>query len=742
PARAAAAAIDFELDSAYQGEQGVERMRQSLAAGRPYALAFVDMRMPPGLDGVETIERLWRDDPLLQIVICTAYSDYAWDTLLARLDVGDRLLILKKPFDPIEVWQLASTLTAKRQLTRQVALKMADLETAIQARTEELRAANAALRREVIEHTQAEAELKLAASVFHHARDGVMITDAAGLILSVNPAFSSITGYSVDEAVGRNPSLLRSDHHSAAFYRSLWETLLRDGCWEGELWNRRKNGDCFLEWQSIAMVAGRDGAPACYVSVFNDITEIRKKDDDLRHLAFHDPLTGLPNRALLLDRLAHGLAGAARDGERIGVMFIDLDRFKQINDSLGHPVGDALLQEVAGRLGRTLRQADTVARMGGDEFVVLLGRVEAPESYAGLAQKLIDALLAPMTLNGHLLQVGVSIGIACYPEDGADVVELMQHADAAMYAAKAAGRGTYRFFRAAMTETAGLRLQMDMALRHAVRNGELELYYQPKVSLHDNAVCGVEALVRWHHPQLGLVLPASFIGLAEESGVIGELGDWVLEQACRQCRAWQDEGLGRIKIAVNISAKQLQGGTLEQRIAGLVGQYRIAPGDLEVELTESVIMANPEEISSVFARLRQFGLSVSVDDFGTGYSSLAYLRRLPIDVLKIDRSFVMRADCDAGDAEVIKIIIALGRALKLSIVAEGVESEAQAQFLRACGCDIAQGYLYSPPLPAAALAAWLDARGEVLPEALPCSPALVVERRHAATVSHSPESSA
>lgn len=446
------AAAGFELDSAYQGQEGLAKVCQSLEAGQPYAMAFVDMRMPPGWDGVETIERLWQKDPLLQIVICTAYADYSWDEILKRLAVGDRLLILKKPFDTIEVYQLASTLTAKRQLTQQAALKMADLEAAVQARTGELGQANEALKAEIAEHAKAEAKLRLAASVFDNTMDGVMITDTSSVILSVNPAFTVITGYSAGEAVGRKPNLLRSDRHGPDFYRELWAALLRDGRWEGEIWNRRKNGEAYLEWLSIGMVAGEDGHPLRYVAVFNDITELRKKDEHIRYLAFHDPLTGLPNRALLLDRLAHGLAYSLREKERLGVMFIDLDGFKVINDTIGHNIGDGVLQEVARRLSECLRASDTVARMGGDEFVVVLEHVAESEACASLARKLISSLAMPMTLSGHSVQVGASIGIARFPEDGADVVELMKHADAAMYAAKSAGRGSYRFFEAAMTD--------------------------------------------------------------------------------------------------------------------------------------------------------------------------------------------------------------------------------------------------------------------------------------------------
>jgi diguanylate cyclase (GGDEF)-like protein len=440
------------------------------------------------------------------------------------------------------------------------------------------------------------------------------------------------------------------------------------------------------------------------------IAELRRKDDDLRHLAFHDALTGLPNRALLLDRMEQSIAGAARQNEKRGVMFIDIDHFKAVNDSLGHDAGDALLKEIATRLRSCLRKADTVARIGGDEFVVLLNDVSIPETYATVAQKVISKLSLPMELAGETVQVGASVGIACFPDDGKSAVELMKHADMAMYEAKSAGRGGFSFFQDSMTSASVQRLQLESELRHAISHDELELYYQPKISLGSNQLCGVEALVRWRHPVRGLMPPMEFIPLAEATGLIAPLGDWVLEEACRQSAAWKARGLGAIKIAVNISARQMQQGGLVERVCTLTRLYGISPSDLEVELTESVIMANPQESARVFASLREIGVVVAMDDFGTGYSSLAYLRRLPIDVLKIDRSFVANADQDESDAEIVKMIIALAQTLKLEVVAEGVETESQAAFLEGCGCPTVQGYLYARPQVAADFEKWLRER--------------------------------
>ncbi|HWH84128.1 MAG TPA: EAL domain-containing protein [Burkholderiaceae bacterium] len=713
---AVAGVAAFELASAHQGREALAMVQASLTAELPYAMAFVDMRMPPGWDGVETIERLWQADPQLQIVICTAYADHPWDEVLARLDVRDRLLILKKPFDAIEVYQLASALCTKWQLAQDAARELARLEDAVAQRTGELRAANAALQQDIVLRQRNEAELKLAAGLFHHTMDGVMILDAQRHAVSVNPAFLAITGYSAEELLGREINRLHSDLQGPAFYRDLWAVLERDGRWQGELWNKRRDGESFLALLTVVMVPGSDGLAQRYVCVFHDITENRRKEERIHHLAFHDALTGLPNRPLLHDRLEQAIAAAQRDSAPVGVLFIDLDRFKAVNDSFGHDAGNGLLKEVATRLSACLRESDTVARMGGDEFVVLLRHVEEASDYGLVAQKIIASLSMPVVLNDQAMQVGASIGIAAYPGDGLDPATLMKHADAAMYAAKESGRGTYRFFQPAMTEKAVERLALEMQLRRAVPNGELELFYQPKVSLVTGQPLGVEALVRWRHPVRGLVPPMDFIPLAESTGIIDELGDWVLEEACRQSRVWLAQGLGRIKIAVNVSARQLQHGDLVGRITGLTQQHGISPCDLEIELTESVLMANPHEISGVLARLRDIGVLVAVDDFGTGYSSLAYLRRLPIDVLKIDRSFVINADCDEGDAQVVKLIIALGQSLKLAIVAEGVETQSQADFLRASGCTTAQGYLYSRPQPAAQIEGWL--RAHAVQEAL------------------------
>ncbi len=561
---ATAARPNFEIDSAHQGQEGVKMAGQAVAEARPYVMAFVDMRMPPGWDGLETIEHLWKTDPNVQVVICSAHTDYDWTEVVARLGHSDKLLVLRKPAEPIEVLQCATALSRKWENERLVKDHLGRLEEVISVRTHGLEAANR----------------------------------------------------------------------------------------------------------------------------------------QLRHLATHDGLTGLPNRVLLDDRLAQAMALADRDKRSFALMVCDLDRFKLINDSLGHRAGDELLQEVARRLSAVARTADTVARFGGDEFVLVGSSLADAEDAMRLAARAIEVLRAPVRIAGIDVHVSPSIGIALYPEDGASIEALLAHADAAMYAAKHQGRGSVQRYLPGMHAGIEDRVQMESELHQAIELKQFELHYQPKVDTRTGVVRSAEALIRWLHPSRGLVSPAEFIPLAEECGLIGAIGEWVIREACRQARAWQEEGVPSLRISVNLSASQF-------REAGLVDSIRRALDDvglparyLEVELTESAVMSDPEQSVAILEQLSAMGVLVSVDDFGTGYSSMSYLRRFPIDKLKIDRVFINEIASRPEDASIVRAIVSLAHSLNLKVVAEGVETTAQLDFLKTAGCDEYQGYHYSRPLPA------------------------------------------
>lgn len=564
----------------------------------------------------------------------------------------------------------------------------------------------ARMEKDAHELARASTEQQLAASVFHNTIEGVVITDANGTILSVNPAFTQITGYAAEEAIGKNPRLLKSHHHDDAFYRAMWQAIETKGEWKGEMWNRRKGGEVFLESQCIRRVTGQDGTKH-FVAVFADITEQWRKDQRIEHLAFHDSLTGLANRSLLGDRLRHAIALAERSGDTIAVMVVDLDRFKNVNDSFGHDKGDELLRVVAARLQVVARDTDTVARVGGDEFVIILQNPGQPEEIAAIATRIINAIACPVELGGLSLRVGTSIGIAVYPNDGTDAASLLKNSDTAMYDAKANGKNTYRFFSAAMTDRAQVRLRLEMDLRRALEQGELELHYQPKVCLHYGVACGAEALVRWRHPVRGLISPMEFIPLAEETGIIEPIGNWVLEEACRQLKAWRESGTMLSNLAVNVSAVQLRHSALAARVRELLVRYDLPGSALEIELTESGVMNDPDQAIESMNAIRALGVKIAIDDFGTGYSSLAYLKRLPIDTLKIDRSFVMEADRSEDGAVICSTIMGLAKNLNFDVVAEGIETEAQLAYLKKQGCNIGQGYYYSRPLPLDELTAWL-----------------------------------
>ena len=544
---------------------------------------------------------------------------------------------------------------------------------------------------------EAEEKLRLSATVLEHIADGVMVVDANGIIVTVNPAFTQITGYSEAEALGRHSSLNRSARHDAAFYQALWDELIASGFWRGEVWHQRKNGEVYLEWLTISAVRDTRAVTTHYVGVFSDITLIKESQEKLDHMAHHDPLTALPNRLLFHDRLQHALLRAARDQEQLAVLFIDLDRFKNVNDTLGHHVGDELLQKVAGQLSARLREGDTLARLGGDEFIVLLEGIDGEYGATQVAEKLMTMFDQPFTVAGHELFVTCSVGISLYPDDALDLNMLIRNADVAMYQAKARGRNGYRFYAPSMTGEGVERLRLETFLRRSLEKNEMFLNYQPQVEIDTGRLVGVEALVRWNHPELGLVPPARFIPLAEDSGFINQLGKWVLDEACRQMMRWQAQGLHVPKMAVNLSVKQFERGSIAGMVADILQETGLEPQRLQLEVTESVIM-NTGDALGFINDLHAIGVGLAIDDFGTGYSSLAYLKQLPVQTLKIDRSFIKDISTDVNDEAIAIAIIQLGKSMQLSVIAEGVETEEQAAFLLRHGCKLAQGYFYSRPV--------------------------------------------
>jgi len=556
------------------------------------------------------------------------------------------------------------------------------------------------------EHARAHERLRLAERAFQNTAEGIAITDADGAILSVNPAFAEITGYSADEVLGQNPRMLQSGRHSEAFYRDMWATLLAVGHWRGEIWNRRKNGEIYPQWCTISAVRDSANRISHFVGVFSDVSHTKAAQAQIDFLAHHDALTGLPNRSLFRERLHHALSRQSRAQAALALLFIDLDRFKTVNDTLGHPAGDELLVQVGRRFNGVVRSCDTLARIGGDELVVLLEDGAGAREAATVARKLLQVLGEPFSISGHTLFVTASIGISLYPNDGADADTLIQHADRAMYEAKQQGRNNFQFFRPDLTAGALERLVMESALRTAVARKELTLHFQPQLDLPTGRLAGVEALVRWEHPQLGSVPPGRFIPLAEEIGVIGEIGAWVLTSACQQLADWDGAGIAIPRVSVNLSVKEIDHEEMVARLIQVVRANGLAAHRLELEVTESLLMRDPERSASVLSALKTFGVELAVDDFGTGYSSLAYLKRLPLDRLKIDRSFVRDIGRDKNDEAIARAVIALAKTLGLTTVAEGVEENHQARFLNAEGCDLAQGYLYARPLPAAELTAW------------------------------------
>jgi diguanylate cyclase (GGDEF)-like protein/PAS domain S-box-containing protein len=542
-----------------------------------------------------------------------------------------------------------------------------------------------------------EDNLRKLSRAVEQSASAVLITDRNGIIEYVNPWFTRITGYTVAEVLGKTPRVLKSGDTHPETYKRMWDTILSGKEWTGELNNAKKDGEHYWCLEVISPLKDDSGAITHFVAVTEDISERKQTEQTIRHLAFHDPLTGLPNRRLFNDRLHQAAAMRHRRDNAFALMLLDLDRFKTVNDTLGHDIGDALLKAVAARLQGSTRQGDTLARMGGDEFALITLEVSQPEDVARLAEKLLDVLKEPFLLYGHELYVTTSIGVTLYPADASDADALIKNADIALYRAKDLGRNNFQFFTGDMNTAMMHRLRLESAMRWAVERNELILQYQPQADVITGRIRGAEALIRWRHPEFGMVSPAQFIPLAEETGMIVQIGEWILRTACAQAKAWEQAGVP-MRVAVNLSARQFHQGDLAETITDILAEMSLPPELLEVELTEGILMEDTQQTGAILDKLHKMGVQISIDDFGTGYSSLSYLKRLPIQVLKIDQSFVRDIHTDPDDRAIVTAVIALAHSMKLKVVAEGVETEDQLAFLRNYRCDIMQGYLFSRPV--------------------------------------------
>ena len=602
----------------------------------------------------------------------------------------------------------------RRRATAEQALQESHnrLEERVEERTQELVSVNKSLQHEIDERVRAEARMRKLSRVVEQTDDTVLITNRDGFTEYVNPAFENKTGYHAKEAIGRKPNLIKSGLHDKKFYKKLWGTILAGKVFRGMFINRRKDGSLYYEEKTITPLKDDQGRVTHFVATGKDITERMEAQERLNHLAHHDALTDLPNRALLVDRLGHALAQAQRNERLVAVLFLDLDRFKTINDSLGHGIGDNLLKTVADRLRQCIRDSDSIARLGGDEFTIVLEGIKDVREVVVIAEKVLETIAQPFNVNGHELLTTASIGITLFPFDNDDIETLLQNADTAMYRAKKAGGNTYAFFTADMSKDAVQRLAMEGRLRHALERQEFTLHYQPRVDVRACRVTGAEALLRWWDPEKGdLVSPAEFIPLLEETGLIIPVGEWVLRTACRDFQAMAEAGGPSLRVSVNLSPRQFQQKDLVATVTRILEETGLDPKRLELEITESLLVDNVEAVAGTLRALHELGVHIAVDDFGTGYSSLSYLKRFPIDCLKVDRAFVRDVTDDPDDAEIVKAIIAMAHSLRMDVVAEGVETRDQLRFLRKLSCEEIQGYLFSRPLPLDELKAWLRTAG-------------------------------
>ncbi len=544
------------------------------------------------------------------------------------------------------------------------------------------------------------AKRKLAEKVFDVTKEGIIVTDANRVIEAVNPAFSLITGYSYEEAFGKTPGMLQSGHHDAQFYQKMWQSIDEHGSWEGEIWNRRKSGEEYPEWLVINAVHDEAGELTQYIGVFTDISRRKEDEEKIWHQANFDELTDLPNRALLIDRASEALRRAKRESTSLAIIFIDLDRFKYINDHYGHAAGDRLLIEMGKRIRSALRQSDTVIRLSGDEFIVLMPLIHHAADAGGVAEKIISTVSAPYMINDNKVYVSASAGVAVFPSDGDSVDVLLSHADMAMYNAKDSGRNQHLFYNQKMNDEAETKRVIERELHTAINENQLVMYFQPVTNLSTNRISHAEALIRWNHPSKGLVMPNDFIPIAEESGLIIQLGEWVIDAVCKQLMEWKGKVDESLRICLNVSPTQMMHANLDRQMQMAITRFAPPRGSIIIEITENVLIDGPDKIKIKLDEMKAMGMSFLIDDFGTGFSSMRYLKKLPFDGLKIDRSFVADVDSDNEKAVLVKAMIEMAHNLNLKVVAEGVEREAELELLRIYGCDYVQGYLLGRPMPA------------------------------------------
>ena len=647
------------LWEAADGDEGLQLFRRHQPD-----LVISDIVMPHR-DGLSLAREIKAQSPATPIVIITSHSDSG--ALLDAIEIGIDRYVLK----PLKASALLEAMATCARAAR------------------------------------LESEHRLATTVFHASSEAIMITDAENRIVDVNPAFTRITGFSRGEVLGRNPRILQSGIQSEHFYREMWAAINQYGHWRGEIWNRRRNGELYPEWLAVDRVLSPEGAVLNYVAMWSDISERKEAEARIHYLAHYDALTDLPNRVLFNDRFTQALIHARRYDQSVALMFVDLDRFKVVNDTLGHRVGDELLKQVAERLRRCVREEDTVSRQGGDEFVVLLANLDMSADAAVVSDKILEALAEPMYFEGHELSVTCSIGIACYPSDGADPDTLMKNADLAMYRAKSVGRNNYQFFSPELEQGALTRLTLENAMRRALDRDEFELHYLPQVDNPSGRLLSLEALIGWQHPERGLLLPSQFIPLAEESGLVLPISLWVLRRVARQLADWRRQNLTLVPVAINLCEAQLRQPDFAEALGRILSEEGVEGRWIELEFTEGALMHDTERNLRVLSALKRLGVGITLDDFGVGYSNLNVLRRLPVDTLKIDRSLVTDVTRNEDDAVIVDAIISMAQSMNLKVVAEGVETADQAGFFKARACAEIQGHFFSKAIGAVEVAAML-----------------------------------